>query len=110
MKYRIHPEAEQEAEEAAEWYGAREPQLAIEFARQFSLMIDDIYENPRRYAIAEDSPIEVDCRNVLHLGRFPYRIIYALVDDEIFIVAVAHHSRRPRYWHDRLNDPNSEAS
>ena len=104
MNYRIHPEAEQEADEAADWYGARDPRLGIEFARQFSLAIDDIYENPQRYSLAEDSPIEVECRNVLQLGRFPYRIVYAIVDDAIFVVAVAHHSRRPRYWHERLSE------
>jgi len=108
MKYRIHPEAEHEADEAADWYGVREPRLGIEFARQFSLAIDDIFVNPLRYAIAEDSPIEIDCRNVLHLGRFPYRIVYAIVDESIFVIAVAHHSRRPRYWHDRLTEQNPE--
>jgi plasmid stabilization system protein ParE len=105
MKFRIHPEAQEEADRAADWYGEREGPLGIEFARIHSLMIRDIYLNPRRYAIAEDSPEGTECRNVLHLGRFPYRIVYALVDDDILIVAVAHHRQRPQYWIDRLNDP-----
>jgi hypothetical protein len=104
MKFRIHPEALQEADSTAEWYGARDGRLGIEFSRVYSMLVRDIYLNPRRYALAEDSPEGVECRNVVHIGRFPYRIVYALFDDDIFIVAVAHHHQRPQYWLDRLDD------
>jgi hypothetical protein len=36
------------------------------------------------------------------LDRFPYTLMYTVNDDELFIVAVAHQSRRPTYWADRL--------
>jgi hypothetical protein len=36
------------------------------------------------------------------LQRFPYSIIYLVERNEIVIVAVAHHKRRPGYWLDRL--------
>jgi hypothetical protein len=32
------------------------------------------------------------------VNRFPYSIAYVLRDDELVILAVAHHSRGPRYW------------
>lgn len=32
------------------------------------------------------------------LRRFPYSVIYIIAPDEIIIVALAHHSRRPGYW------------
>jgi hypothetical protein len=35
------------------------------------------------------------------MRRFPYSLIYAALVDEIRILAVAHHSRRPGYWRDR---------
>lgn len=110
MKYRVHPEAEAEAEEAAEWYGAQVPALAIEFARQYALAVDWIAASPRMYAPADDAPPDVECRNMLRLGRFPYRVVYALVGEDIYIVAVAHHSRRPGYWQTRLTDPPPEAT
>jgi plasmid stabilization system protein ParE len=110
VKYRIHPAAEEEAEEAAEWYGARSPALAVEFARDYAQAIDSIVEKPQMYAIAEDAPPGVECRNKLRLGRFPYRIVYAIFGDEIYVIAVAHHNRRPRYWHSRVTDPASEAN
>ena len=104
MKFRIHPEALREADEAADWYGERDGRLGIEFGRVYSMMIREIYNHPRRYALAEDSPEGIECRNVIQLGRFPYRIVYALFADEIYVVAVAHHHQRPQYWVDRLED------
>ena len=35
---------------------------------------------------------------MLALHSFPYSVIYRLQNNEIRIVAVAHHSRRPGYW------------
>jgi hypothetical protein len=35
------------------------------------------------------------------LSRFPYRVIYRVRDEDIYIVAIAHTSRRPGYWKDR---------
>jgi hypothetical protein len=32
---------------------------------------------------------------------FPFSLIYEIVNDEIVIVAVAHHRRSPRYWSTR---------
>ena len=37
------------------------------------------------------------------LRRFPFRIIYAVESEGILIVAVAHQSRRPGFWRDRLD-------
>jgi plasmid stabilization system protein ParE len=111
VKYRIHPAAELEAEEAADWYGERSPALAVEFARQYAQVIDVIVEKPRMYGLADDAPPGVECRNALRLGRFPFRIVYALPsDDEIYVVAVAHHNRRPAYWQDRLPTPPQPGS
>lgn len=38
-----------------------------------------------------------------HLGKFPYRLVYAVRRGEIFVLAYAHESRRPGYWTHRLN-------
>jgi toxin ParE1/3/4 len=35
------------------------------------------------------------------LNRFPYTVLYRVKNDEIFVTAVAHHSRRPGYWRRR---------
>jgi plasmid stabilization system protein ParE len=33
---------------------------------------------------------------------FRYSVVYAVDDDEIVVIDVAHHRRRPAYWRDRL--------
>jgi hypothetical protein len=35
---------------------------------------------------------------------YPYRVIYAMEPDAIFIIAFAHDSRRPGYWQGRLDE------
>jgi hypothetical protein len=76
--------------------------LSLEFARSYRAAIDDILVHPRRYPEVEDGPAEYECRNVIQVGRFPYRVVYAVVGDDIFILAVAHHHRRPGYWKYRV--------
>ena len=38
----------------------------------------------------------------LKLHSFRYSVVYAVIADDIRIYAVAHHSRRPLYWIDRV--------
>lgn len=35
---------------------------------------------------------------------FPFAVIYRVQPDGILVVAVAHHSRRPEYWHYRVHE------
>jgi hypothetical protein len=34
--------------------------------------------------------------------RHPYLVVYALRGDEIIVLAIAHTSREPGYWRERL--------
>jgi hypothetical protein len=36
------------------------------------------------------------------LKRFPYHLIYLVQNQELLILAIAHHKRDPFYWIDRL--------
>jgi plasmid stabilization system protein ParE len=38
-----------------------------------------------------------------NLRKFPLSLIYAIEEDGLLILAVAHHSRRPRYWLPRIS-------
>jgi len=35
------------------------------------------------------------------LHRFPYKLLYSVEKDHIFIIAVAHQHQKPNYWVDR---------
>ena len=38
-----------------------------------------------------------DIRKCL-LHKFPYKLLYSIEEDHIFIIAVAHQHRKPDYW------------
>jgi hypothetical protein len=38
------------------------------------------------------------------LGKFPFSIVYAIVRDSIYVVAIAHGSRGPEYWRPRIQE------
>jgi len=37
------------------------------------------------------------------LARFPYSLIYSIESERIWVIAVAHHRRRPGYWQERID-------
>ena len=37
----------------------------------------------------------------LPLGKFPYTLVYRIVDDTVRVLAFMHQSRRPDYWQHR---------
>lgn len=93
---RYFPAASRELEDALEWYLERSPQAAEAFLREIDRAIAVIAAAPRVWP-----HFELGTRRYV-LQRFPYSIIYREADGSVEIVAVAHHKRRPRFWHRRL--------
>lgn len=94
--YRFHPQAWQEVEEAAEWYGQQNPEASIRFLSILHDGLESISRRPRRW------PGYLRSTRRLILFKFPFSIIYREEPFEVSIVAIAHHKRRPEYWKDRL--------
>lgn len=101
MRFEVDPAALAEAEEAIRWYGAKEPQLGADFAQALEEVFSAIRSNPKRYGVLPESKARVPVRAGL-TRRFPYLVIYFVVDDKVRIVAVMHASRRPDYWVGRV--------
>lgn len=38
------------------------------------------------------------------IHKFPYSIIYHVTENEIVVISVAHQSRKPEYWIDRVSE------
>lgn len=92
---RFHREAEEELAEAEAWYRRRSEVAAQAFALEIDGALRRILEAPLRYPTGRRG--EHRCI----LDRFPYTILCRVRDEEIFITAVAHQSRRPGYWRRR---------
>ncbi len=93
----FHEEAGAEYDAAFEWYPERSPDAALKFDAEVEQALARINESPRRWAAGSHST-----RRFL-LRQFPFILVYrGRMDGSIQIVAVAHTSRRPGYWAERL--------
>jgi plasmid stabilization system protein ParE len=97
-RVRILEQAAVEAIEAAAWYEHERPGLGKEFDRAVNAAIDLLEDEIVPLA---NLPGTAGTKRLL-LRRFPYDIVVREFPEEIVIVAVAHQSRRPGYWRDRL--------
>ncbi|MEO7734358.1 MAG: type II toxin-antitoxin system RelE/ParE family toxin [Kofleriaceae bacterium] len=96
-RYRFHREARIEARSAATWYRDRSREVARAFTAELTAAILSIRERPEAWPTWHRADLR---RRVLH--THPYSVFYLLEEDEITILAVAHHKRRPGYWLPRL--------
>jgi plasmid stabilization system protein ParE len=98
VNYWIHPEAETELGDAANYYAEHASRAIAEaFLAEFERVRDLLIENQRR------GPHGDHGLRVYHLDRFPYTVIYE-PSDELGpqIYAIAHQHRVPGYWAERI--------
>lgn len=87
--------AEIDYTESLTWYAERSVDVANDFDAEFDRAMSQIATDPERFPLC-------DSRHRYYLlRRFPFRIIYRVVRDEILVIAVAHGSRSPDYWANR---------
>ncbi len=96
MKLVVTPLALAELHDAAAFYKLKaNVELGLAFVAEFERTANLVLDNPLLGAVFRSS------RRRHILRRFPYSIIYQLTADELRILAVAHHRRRPGYWSQR---------
>jgi plasmid stabilization system protein ParE len=96
MNYWLHPEAQEDLREAAKFYREQagvglSQSLFAEFEHSVSLLL----RYPGLGAVWRHG------KRRIVMNRFPYSVIYTVVGEQIRVLAVAHHSRRPGYWRGR---------
>lgn len=101
---RILEEAAEEAAEAAAWYESERPGLGTEFSDAINYAIDLIEENILPLLPLAGEAGALGAKRII-LKRFPYDIVSVKRPGETLVVAVAHHSRKPGYWRDRMKSP-----
>ena len=94
MNPSLAPEADRELQEGAAYY-AREgnAELGLAFIEELERTLDLLCAHPRMGA-----PWRRGGRRRFPLRRFPYSVIYYIKGDELRVIALAHHRRRPGYW------------
>jgi toxin ParE1/3/4 len=97
MKYKILTPAAVEIEEAVSYYESLDPGLGTGLLDEFEKSITIILNFPLAWPIIGD----YEERRCL-LERFPFGIIYKVIDNEIVIGAFMNLSKKPFYWKDRF--------
>ena len=96
MKLVVAPAALAELQDATAFYALKaNVELGLAFVAEFERTANFVLANPLVGAVFRGT------RRRYILRRFPYSIIYQVTTDELRVIAVAHHRRRPGYWASR---------
>lgn len=80
--------------DAIRWYEQQRVGLGAELFDAITETIDRIRTHPE---IGAPRATKRPSRQLL-VNRFPYCVVYRIREHDIYVVAVAHTSRRPDYW------------
>jgi toxin ParE1/3/4 len=101
MKVVFAAPARRELMRAAVWYDTQSPGLGDRLLGAVGTVLADLKAFPHAYPVISESN-----RKCL-VGIFPYALIYRVdsASGIIWIMAVAHASRKPNYWRARRKTP-----
>ncbi len=88
----FHPTAEDELADSALYYESKLVGLGSKFLSEVERGAELLREYPL---------LGPKVKNGIHwlvLRRFPYSLIYSLPGETLYILAVAHHRKKPGYW------------
>lgn len=95
MKVIFSEFAKRELEDAVLYYELEYRGLGSKFRKEVKKAALRISEYPKAWSIERG-----DIRRCL-LHKFPYKLLYSIEKEHVFIIVVAHQHRRPYYWVDR---------
>jgi toxin ParE1/3/4 len=91
----FHPLAEQELLDAVSYYEEQETGIGLEYLGEVEHAVNFLVRYPEA-----SSKVSGSIRR-LTLPKFPYSLLYRVMEEQIRVLAVAHHKRKPQYWVDR---------
>lgn len=80
-------------DESFRWYDQQSENAANEFSNEIDHVLSRIARSAEVFAFVDEK------HQSCPVKRFPFRIIFRTLDDQILVVAISHSSRRPEYWH-----------
>jgi hypothetical protein len=96
MKVIFNELAGDELSDAECYYNIEHPGSGAEFKKEIKKAIERVRKYPLAFPI-----VNKEIRTVI-LHRYPYKILYSIELDHIYIIAIAHQHRRPEYWVGRI--------
>jgi toxin ParE1/3/4 len=96
MSYTFHPGAEQEYLQTITYYEEISRGLGDSYLTEFETTMAYICNAPHQHKMI------LNGIRRLSMKRFPYNILYRIIDDEVQVLAIAHKRQRPQYWIERV--------
>jgi plasmid stabilization system protein ParE len=87
--------AKRELDDAIRYYEIELQGLGKRFREEVRMAAKRIAKYPEAWSVERG-----EIRKCL-LHKFPYKLLYSVEQDHIFIIAVAHQHRKPDYWIER---------
>lgn len=92
MRSRFHEQAAGDLDEDVRYYNDASPGLGLQFLAEARAAVKLLERHPRLGTVVAD---EIRAK---HLIRFPHTLLYALDEDEVVILAVAHQRQDLSRW------------
>jgi plasmid stabilization system protein ParE len=92
----VRSRARLELAEASDWYDAQNAGLGDELLYAFDTALASVMSNPFQFQVVHGKARRAP------LGKFPYRLIYMVTDEEVIILSCFHGRRDPKRWQQRL--------
>lgn len=98
LRIELHPEASQEVRTAVDWYEERRAGLGAEFFTELRNGLAAIATSPHTFPPWPDARARTLGIRRAVMKRFPFVVPYMVLDERVFVLAIAHARRHPSYW------------
>ncbi|MEG4243510.1 type II toxin-antitoxin system RelE/ParE family toxin [Microcoleus sp. MON2_D6] len=92
----LRPAAQEEFDEAVDWYEQQSAGLGVEFLNRVEEALDRISATPEACSI-----VFQEMRRIV-VRKFPYLIFYRVEPEQIVVLAIFHSKREPKTWQSRV--------
>lgn len=100
----IGPEAAQDLATAAGWYDNERPGLGREFLHEVDALLRRMGDLPLSFPLY---PGHSTVHQAPLPRRFPYRLLFEVTEERLYVVACSHVRQRPQWWAERVRrDPD----
>jgi plasmid stabilization system protein ParE len=90
----IQPEAEEELAVAFDYLNSIKPDLGFDLLAAIAEIVTQLEDNPFQFQKVYQE------KRRANIKRFQYNLIYKIIHQDVYILAIIHGSRNPKLWED----------
>jgi plasmid stabilization system protein ParE len=98
FEYEILPAAEEEANDAFDWYESEREGLGDRCRAEVKLTLDRIVQNPTQFQVCYGTRVRR-----ARVQNFPYWIFFTNTSPIVLVISIFHDSRNPIIWKGRID-------